>query len=252
MERNLKLSISVLCCLLIFNSCAAQSAPDRKAPRKQVVVVLDKSKSVTYDSKAAVIKTWLKRKFLDVYGEAKDVFQYSTIFINDQTRVFPAPVNFTARCLYPEPATRLEEMELTKWKAKKNKWLNKHVDSLYNQIMMPPNGKRTDIYSMFEAVQNVQKSNGPWEEITVLVFSDMVHTASGDFKQLTIENAYAKGRDACAKLVRQMRIAKGNTANLRFHIYTPDNMSNTHIVNLFWKGFFAEWGITESQYQFQS
>jgi hypothetical protein len=69
--------------------------------------------------------------------------------------------------------------------------------------------------------------------------------------EITVSNAQEKGKRVCQSLIDDGQISKENTDKLHLTIYTPENMNKTALVSQFWKGFFGNWGLKETQYHFE-
>jgi hypothetical protein len=252
MELNLKLFLSSLIYIVAGSACTSKPDLD-KSSKNQLVVVIDKSKSVTFNSRIETIKSNLTREFETVYKYATNNIQYSGFTITEDTRVFPSPHRFERRCNNFNPENRTEQQELDDWYAEKERWYSDNINETIKSLEAEPTSKSTDIFSALSGVQQVQTTGGPWDSVNVIIFSDMINTTDGHNMRrgLTLENALAKGKSECQVLINQGRLKKGNTGNLYLTIYTPDNMSETTNVNLFWKGFFEEWGLAVDQYHFE-
>ena len=112
----------------------------------------------------------------------------------------------------------------------------------------------TDVFSIFDGIRQVQKNNGPWDSINVIIFSDMINTTrliNMNTKDITVANASDKGKSICQSLINSKRLTPGETENLFLTIYTPGNMNQTAFVYHFWEGFFKQWGLHEDHYNFQ-
>lgn len=252
MVLNSRLFLSLICILLI-HSCVTPPPPPEKESKNQLVIVIDKSASVTYGNKISNIQSELKRIFNDVYGKSTEHIMLSKFVINGDTRIFPEPVRFNLACPNPHPESRSEVEALQNWKIEKAKWVSARINETVDVIKQPPYSSSTDIFAIFSGLEQVQRVDGPWDEIKVLVFSDMINTANGrNMRQgLTEGNAFAKGKEACRSLISQGSLSKKNIDNLYITIYTPDKMPDSGIVSAFWKGFFEEWGLAEEKYHFE-
>jgi hypothetical protein len=179
--------------------------------------------------------------------------QLSRFIINGDTRVFPEPERFNIECPNPRPESRSEVEAFQNWQVEKTKWISNQVKQVINLIKQPPYSSSTDVFSIFSGLEQVQRVDGPWDNIRVLVFSDMIHTMNGHNMKsgLTASNAVLKGKEECLSLISQGTIKKGSFNNIYLTIYTPDEMTESAIISAFWKGFFEEWGLQETQYHFE-
>jgi len=223
-------------------------------PKWQAVIVVDKTNSIVY-TKPAQLEQRIALKIEQTYVSAKNDIQLSLLKINGNAQVIPAFHRFEEK--YPdeeEGGGRTFEEELLRWKAKKKIWISnegKQIDSL---IEASCKSNTTDIFSTFKGIQEAQKNHGPWDSVNVYILSDMTNT-SGRFNMLKLKSsdtAFSKGKMVCQDLITQGQISAGNTENLNLVIYTPGNMQKTDLVTRFWEGFFQQWGLKVSQYQFEN
>jgi hypothetical protein len=251
MELSSKLLRSASLLILLTGCYASDTKP--KSPKNQLVIVLDKSQSVSYENKIANVFLNLKAAFKNTYTNCYEGIQFSKFEINGDTRVFPAPIRFELKCPTINPESRSEQLALQSWQLNRDKWLNVQATNIANQIKETPNSKTTDVFSIFEGLQQVQKSDGPWDRINVLIFSDLINTTSVLNMNSIVNNSnpHQLGKNICASLVQTGRIRKGNLQNIYITIYPPDRMQHTLQYNSFWKGFFQEWGIPDNQYRFE-
>jgi hypothetical protein len=252
MELNLRFCLNIIC-ILFVQSCVSPPPPPEKEYKNQLVIVIDKSNSVTYKNKTENIESELRRNFQEAYGKALDHIQLSRFTINGDTRTFPEPVRFDVPCPDPQPESRSEVEAFQNWQIQKAKWISSQIKQTLENIEQPPYASRTDVFSIFSGLEQVQYVDGPWDEVRVMIFSDMIHTVNGkNMRQgLTQDNAFEKGKEQCKALIDQGTIRKVSTSNLYITVYTPDNMPESSLFSAFWKGFFEEWGLPESQYHFQ-
>jgi hypothetical protein len=226
---------------------------ESKAENQIVVAVVDKSQSVTFNNNKDKIQQELKQKFDKIYKNSYQNIQYALLTINNNTRVIPDFNRFHKECPNMNPESRSQEQALEDWQEDKKKWLNESCTRILNLIQQKPSSNSTDIFGIFSGVTEVQKTDGPWDKIEIVIFSDMIHTLDGHnmMQGLTTENAYQAGKNECQTLLAQNSISKANNKNLHFTIYTPDKLDNSGSIRLFWKGFFEKWGLTENQWQFE-
>lgn len=252
MVVNLRSCLSLVL-LFFITSCASTPETTEREIKNQLVIVLDKSNSVTYDNKLDDIESELKRNFQDLYGKSRNHIQLSKFVISGDTRIFPEPERFTLACPNPNPESRSEVEAFQNWQVEKSKWVSSQIKNTINEIKKTPYASRTDVFAIFSGLEQVQRVDGPWDNIKVMIFSDMIHTVSGhNMKEgLTESNALSKGKDECRVLINNGTIKKGSFENIYLTIYTPDNMPASGTISTFWKGFFEEWGLPESQYHFE-
>jgi hypothetical protein len=224
--------------------------------KKQILVVIDKTASVNYQQRMNDLKSELRSNFNNTYDDMYDHIQVYEMIINGNTKVFPSCIKFTKQCPNVNPESRSETEDLEDWKFSKKKWLQSIQDSILTTVKAPCNSNRTDIFGVFEAIQEVQKSDGGhWDSIEVFICSDMVHTLS-DFnmlKMLNTKNAFSSGKTKCDDLINDKKIKKlgKEQKNIKFEIYTPPTVVNSSIIRTFWQGFFQEWGLPDLNYSFQ-
>ena len=252
MVVNLRYCLSLIS-ILFITSCIETPEIREEPAKNQLVIVLDKSNSVTYNSKLLNIESELKRNFQEMYGRSLDHIQLSKFIINGDTRIFPEPERFNIPCPNPNPESRSEVTAFQNWQVEKTKWISSQIRNTIDLIKQPPYSMRTDVFSIFSGLEQVQRVDGPWDRIKVMIFSDMIHTVSGRNmkKGLTEANAFEKGKEECRSLMAQGTIKKGSLGNVYLTIYTPDTMPESAVISGFWKGFFEEWGLGESQYHFE-
>ena len=148
MVLNLRLFLSLICILLI-HSCVSPPPPPEKEYKNQLVIVIDKSNSVTYDNKIENIQSELKRIFNEVYGKSLDHIQLSKFVINGDTRIFPEPVRFNLPCPNAHPESRSEVSALQNWQMEKAKWISTRISETVRAIQQPPYSNSTDVFSIF-------------------------------------------------------------------------------------------------------
>jgi hypothetical protein len=252
MVVNLRSCLSLIG-ILFITSCITAPEQTERQEKNQLVIVIDKSKSVTYTNKLSNIESELKRSFQETYGKAMDHIQLSRFIINGDTRIFPEPERFNIPCPNPHPESRSEVEAFQNWQVEKTKWISNQGKQVINLIKQPSYSTSTDVFSIFSGLEQVQRVDGPWDHIRVMIFSDMIHTMNGHNmkKGLTASNAFAKGKEECRSLITQGTIRKGSIGNVYLAIYTPDEMPESAIISAFWKGFFEEWGLPETQYHFE-
>jgi hypothetical protein len=249
----LKLSLNLILAASLLTACGMT---DKHVPahKCQVVVVFDKSNSVSFSDKIPTLEKGLKQSFAVSYTTATKDIQYSRLIINGQTNIFPVPDRFSKPCLYPDPHTRLEQQEFDDWQTEKRRWMKNGVVQIIQLIQSPCTSNSTDVFSIFDGIRQVQKNNGPWDSINVIIFSDMINTTrliNMNTKDITVANASDKGKSICQSLINSKRLTPGETENLFLTIYTPGNMTQTAFVYHFWEGFFKQWGLHEDHYNFQ-
>jgi hypothetical protein len=252
MVVNLRSCLS-LAFLFFITSCISTPEPVEKEQKNQLVIVLDKSASVTYNNKLDNIESELKRNFQEIYGRSRNHIQLSKFVISGDTRIFPEPVRFSTPCPNPNPESRSEVEAFQNWQVEKNKWISNQIKHTVDHIKKEPYSSSTDVFAIFSGLEQVQRVDGPWDKIKVLVFSDMIHTVSGHNMKagLTESNSLSKGKEECRILLNNGTIKKGSLENVYLTIYTPDNMPESGLISTFWRGFFEEWGLPESQYHFE-
>jgi hypothetical protein len=152
-----------------------------------------------------------------------------------------------------DDGSRGSQQAIQHWNTEKRKWLLNRVDEIVALIDSPCTSNTTDVFSIFNGIEQVQKNDGPWDSINVVVFSDMVNTCRpiNMVKDIDITNARAKGESVCGDFMKQRRISGEGNDNLYLTIYTPDDMKNTAEVNQFWAGFFEQMGLKPTHYRFE-
>lgn len=252
MERTSKLYLNFLIFIGFIAACNSSDL-NPTYTKNQLVVVVDKSSSVSYEDKISDVRNELFRNFNSAYDSAMDLIQYSLFTINEQTKSFADPVRFNKKCGAMQKGARTDKKTYKDWQEVKNIWINSQVQKITDLIHQNPQSQSTDVFSIFTGLQHTQAFDGPWDRIRVLIYSDMIHTMDGHNmrKGLNKENAFEKGKVELRDLLQHGRIKKGDTKNLFLTIYTPTKMEDPSTIELFWKGFFEEWGLPESQYQFQ-
>jgi len=237
---------------LLLVACGQERIAAR-AHKCQLVVVLDKTNSVTYKQKLPHIRQELLWNFSNIYDAATKDIQSSRLVITDSTSVFPEPARFRRDQPVGEEDSRGYQQALLQWKTEKRKWLADRVKDVVEKIESPCNHNTTDVLSIFSGIAQVQKNDGPWDSVVVVIFSDMVNTSRpvNMIRDLTLDNAKTKGIKVCSDLLARREISNDNNGNLFFTVYTPDRMENTEKVILFWTGFFEKWGLKTKQYRFE-
>lgn len=252
MVRNSRSLLKWLAAVLVLGGCGRQQdAP--LAHRCQLVVVLDKTASVSYTRKLPLIQPELLRAYSRTYATATKDIQSSLLIIKDNTRVFPELFRFDMDHPVGDEESRIYQQELLQWNTGKRKWLADRVKDIVDRMDSPCRSNTTDVFSIFSGIDQVQKNDGKWDSIEVLIFSDMVNTCKpiNMRRGVTVDNAKAKGTAICADLIERGQISASGNENLRFTIYPPDDMENTGAVQLFWNGFFDRWGLKPGQYRFE-
>jgi hypothetical protein len=254
MEPILKLFLSA-CCMVVCISCGEvdASAPAHPSGKNLLIIVVDKSHSVSYAKQKDKISSELKRKFSDTYDSSYEDLQIARMTIEGSTKPFAEHIRFLKKCPAIDPQSRSEEQELENWRHEKKRWLDKNRNEVLQLIDSTNYSNKTDIFNIFGGIQDAQENSGPWDKVDVIIFSDMIHTLNdlNMQKGLTVANAYGEGQAAFQSLLKEKRIERGGTQDIRITIYTPDEMNSADAIKLFWKGFFEEWGLNGSQVIFQ-
>src|SRR5690349_12571356 len=120
MVVNLRSCLSLIS-ILFITSCVSAPQPKEKEEKNQLVIVIDKSKSVTYSNKLNNIESELKRNFQEYYGKSLEHIQLSRFIINGDTRIFPEPDRFNLRCPNTQPESRSEVEAFQNWQVEKSK-----------------------------------------------------------------------------------------------------------------------------------
>jgi hypothetical protein len=242
-----------LAALVFLIGCVGNDMAVVPKHKCQLVVVLDKTNSVTYVQKREHIRQELMSKFDRTYDGATNNIQSSLLVITGSTSVFPVLYRFEVQLPAGEDDNRGYQEALLQWNTEKRKWLAGRVKEVVGRIDSPCRSNTTDIFSIFSGIAQVQKNDGPWDSINVMVFSDMVNTCSSLNMRsgVNIQNAREKGKTMCKDLIAGGRMAATGNENLYFKVYTPDMMENTEAVNLVWTSFFQQWGLKPDQYRFE-
>ncbi len=255
MELNLKSFLKFLTIAFLIEGCGMTDKPDPASfPHKcQAVVIIDKTNSVSFTSKLPKLQKEINDKLETTYATATKGVQSAHLIITGNTNVFPEYNYF--RSLYPEgdEDSRTYQQALLNWKTEKRKWIFQEVKQVVTLIEGPCNNNRTDVFSIFSGIQQAQKNNAPWDSVNIIIFSDMINTCGplNMLKQITVSNAQGKGKEVCQSLLNNGEISRENIDKLYLTIYTPENMVNTNVVSQFWKGFFGNWGMKDTQYHFE-
>jgi hypothetical protein len=255
MELNLKSLIKFLTIAFLIEGCGMTDKPDPASfPHKcQTVIIIDKTNSVSFTSRLPKVQQEISHKLGDIYATTTKGIQSAHLIITGNTKVFPDYNYF--RSAYPEgdEESRTFQQSLLNWKTEKRKWISEEVKQVVALIESPCNSNTTDIFSIFSGIQQAQKNNAPWDSVTVIIFSDMINTCApvNMLNEITVSNAQEKGKKVCQNLINTGQIVTENTKNIYLTIYTPDKMKKTAEVNQFWKGFFENWGLLDSQYHFE-
>jgi hypothetical protein len=251
MVRSLKLFLNLFMGTLMLAGC--KEDPVTPAHKCQVLVVLDKTSSVSYAKSLPRIQKELTSRFAQTYASASKDIQSSLLVITSDTKVFPVPNRFGTDKPKDDDGSRGSQQAIQHWNTEKRKWLLNRVDEIVALIDSPCTSNTTDVFSIFNGIEQVQKNDGPWDSINVVVFSDMVNTCRpiNMVKDIDITNARAKGESVCGDFMKQRRISGEGNDNLYLTIYTPDDMKNTAEVNQFWAGFFEQMGLKPTHYRFE-
>jgi hypothetical protein len=252
MEQNLKLLLKLISMAVVITSCGSIDA-QIKSHKCQMVVVLDKTNSVNFTSRLPLLESELARNFKLIYQNSLQDIQFARFKIVGKTRVFPDIDRFSKNCPDPNSDSRSGQLRFLNWQTEKKLWMIKELKQTMQLIKDSCNNNTTDIFGIFDGLQQVRQNGGPWDSITVLIFSDMVNTTHviNMKRDVNINNAFSKGKTICQSLLSKGQLTVGGAGNLYLTIYTPDNMSQTAEVHLFWKGFFEQWGMHEDHYNFQ-
>ena len=252
MEVNLKSFRKLVIAVFLIVGCDNKNEP-LYTHKNQAVVILDKTNSVCYTNSLPKLRQELIRNFEQTYVSTTKDIQYSRLVITGDTRVFPVPCRFENDYPVGDDDDRMIQTERQRWKMDKRKWIFDELKQVDSLIQSPCKSNTTDIFSIFDGIQQVQNTKGPWDSLNVFIFSDMVNTnRTINMKTgITMENANAKGKRICQDLIEHGQITTEKNGNLYLTIYTPDNMDKTALVKQFWKGFFEQWGLRETHYHFE-
>jgi hypothetical protein len=255
MELNLKSFLKFLTIAFLVEGCGMTDKPDLASfPHKcQAVVIIDKTNSVSFTSRLPKLQQEITNKLGDTYAAATKGVQSAHLIITGNTRVFPDYNYFRSACPEGDEESRSFQQSLLNWKTEKRKWISEEVKQVVALIESPCNSNKTDIFPIFSGIQQAQKNNAPWDSVNILIFSDMINTCApvNMLNEITVSNAQEKGKRVCQSLIDDGQISKENTDKLHLTIYTPENMNKTALVSQFWKGFFGNWGLKETQYHFE-
>jgi hypothetical protein len=255
MAVNLKFCLKLVTATLLMVGCGATNVP---APihRCQAVVVVDKTNSVSYTNKLPLLQARFGRAFEGTYVSSVKDIQTARLVITGNTGVFPELHSFYTGYPQGEEGSRSYDNDLQRWNIEKRKWIAVEERQTIALIESACNSNTTDIFSIFNGIGQLQTAKGHWDSINVFIFSDMTNTCASTInmnssKQVTVQNAFEKGKTICHNLMTSGQLSSGNTDNLYLTIYTPDKMDNTALVSQFWKGFFEQWGLAEDHYHFE-
>jgi hypothetical protein len=239
--------------LTVFSVVGCTSDKGSPPHKCQAIVVVDKTNSVSFINRLPILKGKLRRDIESTYASAEKDILISQLVITGSTRVFPDPNYFGKDCPDDDLDSRPGQIARQKWNSEKRKWISDEVQQVVSLIQSPCNSNTTDIFSIFNGIQQAQKWNGPWDSVNVFSFSDMINTSSpiNLLTDITINNAHEKGKAVCQNLIDHGQISSGNNENLYLTIYTPDKMEKTALVNQFWRGFFEQWGLQDTHYHFE-
>ena len=249
MTANLKSFHKIFIAGLLFSGCGT-NAP---TPKCQAVIVVDKTSSMGYANQAR-LEQKIAHNIEQTYAAARSDIQLSVLKIKSNTQVIPTFDRFEEKYPDEEDGGRTYEDEVRGWKAREKTWITDEERQIDSLIENPCLSRSTDIFSTFKGIQETQKNNGPWDSVNVYILSDMINT-SGTVnlnRMSPNDTPFSKGKSACRDLITQGQLSAGNTENLRLVVYTPGNMQNSGPVIQFWEGFFEQWGLKDSQYQFEN
>jgi len=247
---NSKLFHKIFIAAILLSGCGHTGMTP---PKYQAVIVVDKTNSIVY-TKRAQLEQKVALNIEQTYASATNDIQLSLLKITGNTQVIPAFDRFEEKYPDEEEGSRRYEEELLRWKTKKRIWISDEERQIDSLIESSCKSNTTDIFSTFTGIQQAQKNHGPWDSISVYILSDMTNT-SGSVNMLKLkcsDTAFNRGKMVCRGLITQGQILTGNTENLHLIIYTPGNMQKTELITRFWEGFFEQWGLKVSQYQFEN
>ena len=250
MVANLKSYRKIIIAVLFLSSC---SPKDITPPKRQAVIVVDKTSSIVY-TKLAQLEQKIALNIKQTYDSATSDIQLSLLKITGNPQVIPAFDRFEEKYPEDEDGGRTYEEELLRWKAKKKMWISDEERQIDSLVEGACKSNTTDIFSTFKGIQQAQQNHGPWGSVNVYILSDMTNTSRpfNMLKMKSLDSAFNRGKVICQDLINQGQISAGNTENLHLIIYTPDNMQKPDLVMRFWEGFFEQWGLKVSQYQFEN
>jgi hypothetical protein len=256
MKPSLKLSLKLFILLpFIFTILGCDCDVEFDAgTNNKIFVIVDESASVVYGSKDKV-KGIISGGFENTFRYMRKPLEFFQCSISTQTNVVPHSYSFSIDFPDQNQGEATIRKEVNDWEAEKSIWINNSVDSLTRQVIDSKSGN-TDVFGMFEAIEQIAKNLKPKDTLNILVFSDMKHSASGYELANILENRNATqfGKEESTRIMKPLRIGDySNTPHpyYNFQIITPDNFTNTSKIVKFWNSFFEEWGLPKKQFNFQ-
>jgi len=250
MARSLTSLVNLVLATMVFFGCKQHDVA--VAHKCQLLVVLDKTNSVSYVNARRHIQEELHRRFVETYANATKDIKSSLLVITGSTSVFPEWCRFGKDMPEGDEDSRAYQQRLLQWKTEKRIWLAERVKDIGSRIDGRCGSNTTDIFSIFNGIGQVKKEAGDGDSVMVIIFSDMVNTCGKMnmlSKEMTMDNARENGKNVCSAMKRNGEMS--GTENLDLTIYTPDGAENSRKVKLFWDGFFEEWGLKPGQYHFE-
>jgi len=218
----------------------------------QLVVVLDKTGSVSYANRLPDVQQKLASEFARTYGSAEKNIQTSLFEITGDTKVFPE-FNRFEKGRPVDDGSRGSQEAVQHWDTQKRTWLSDRVKDIVARINIPCTSKSTDIFSVFSGIEDVQKNGGAWDSVDVVIFSDMVNTGRriNMNREIDMANAKVKGGAICNDLIKTGQLSGTGKDNLYLTIYIPDDVKKTAELKQFWEGFFEQWGLKRDHYRIE-
>jgi hypothetical protein len=248
MEVISKSCLKLLVATIFLMGCGFPASP--VTHDYQAVVVLDKTNSVDYTGRLSHLEEDLKGKFSASYALATKYIQCSRLYITDNTSPFPEIDHFDKP--YPVGDDRSAVLKQQLWQMAKKKWIYDELALADSLITVHCHANTTSVFPIFSGIQQIQHSKDPLDTTNVFIFSDMTNTCPplNMLSGLSVAEAYTKGKSVCQGLISQGQVSADNVDKLFITIYAPNNVKNGEAVYQFWKGFFKQWGVPDSHYQF--
>lgn len=230
----------------ICNDDGETSQQEKTFNNNKLVVMVDQSASISYKGREAELKHIIHEAFNQAYQYVFNQTEYLVCNITTQTNVVPKRHPFSEKFPNAEDLGGISQLtEIADWQSKKNLWIDKGVNDIYNGLLTPKTTS-TDVYGSLQTLRLLAEDLSSKDTLFILFFSDMKQSL-GQYEltdHLRTNEPEAFAEKEVKNIMRKQGLKKlDEKFQCRITIVTPDRFEESNEIVRFWTQFFIEIGV---------